>query len=89
MQQLAAEQAHLAAELAADVQQARQQESIAPPEEQTLEGASWRFETLQQTLLQCLALKSGCRWHTPFYHAAGKIKQAVFAPCISIVLLER
>ena len=40
VQQLAAEQAQLAAELAEDVQQARQQEATATAEEPTLEGAS-------------------------------------------------
>ena len=40
VQQLATEQAQLAAELAEDVQQARQREAIVTAEEQTLEGVS-------------------------------------------------
>ena len=40
VQQLAAKEAQLTAELAEDVQQARQQDASAPAEEQTLEGAS-------------------------------------------------
>ena len=45
-------------------------------------------DRLQRTLLQCWAPKTSCRWHTPFHHAAGKMKQAVSAPLLSIMLLE-
>ena len=89
VQQLAAEQAQLAAEIAEDMQLARQQEFIAPPEEQTLEGVSWKFKLLRQTLLQCSALKSGCSWHKPFHHGAGGMMHSGSARYMSIMLMER
>ena len=86
LQQMAVEQAQLAAELAEDVQQARQQETSAPAEEQTLEGVSNDSRFSRNTLLQCFTLKSGCRWHKPCHRAAGKMKQAVSAPHLSMLL---
>ena len=76
VQQLAAEQAQLAAELAEDVQQARQQEASVPAEEQTLEGPSRFSSGLCCSAWQLRQAAGGTR-HS--HHAAGKMKHVVSA----------